>query len=1456
MTVRLADKVTRVSVTEKLFLSVTLSHGGETFTMTDWFYPLDISHAVIIGYPTIISTAFPFCMGVFERHHARMEASADALDQLPAPTSADGAKAAAEGAATDTSEAELAVQLVPFLDALDRYVEFVDPESMDAEYLGKPDQVLWPEERSKPIEEINHAFAMYRAQGIGNLEVKKCKYGLSVHARDGKSSKMKEGNVACAMAFHAVDHDNFAPEQHFVDYAYDLGTCVCVPDPQKPQLGWLINDLLDEAKWNCKIVPDPSSKFKLRVELLRDLEDGEELSFPYGAAWWARWLAANRFKLPIEEWTAIRDQALIAYGAELDRGLHAVLSDRILKEPFLNMPQHAPEDDMVPEPATTPDDFLPGGDIGSMQDDYQERRAKYLEDVFGQFDPDFLNAMSPDMRAFMLSDEAIDVFVPKGWEGLKDPDTGDVIIHTIEWLSTPKIKKHPVIRVRPDIAAPAEKEVRHLLNILFWVMSTSAIASSMLVAPKATTPFIRIVTNYAWMKANMAVPKYPLRHVKDNLEFMSGGDAAGNKFRLYCDLDMLASFHQLRIDDASMQWLSVVTPWGQYMPQFLPEGIPPATAMLQAAVDRIFKQHEDRLLAIYDNFLLCGTGEMDMYEQLVKVFATCRRNNLFLKLSKCFFGVKQVKFFGYVCTPEKYYLDDKRVDSVQSIEYPGDSERGKLSKTKLMQSYLGMANFFSGFIPHYASETSLLYEMTQDAFDWKEASTPHNKWRDAFKKHKSLIAGSFEIYYPDYSLEWILRVDASMFGAGYILLQKTPEGILQPIQMGSTKFSEPAQRWHCFHQEAFAIFYAIKSLHVRIHGKPFILQTDHKNLLWMEQSTDVKIQRYVAAIANYQFLVEHIPGKLNIVADVMSRIHSGLSVNAIERWIMDAVEDPEDFFYGGGALASVMAMDDDPTGYILANIEKCHGGRHGHGGVARTWHRLNTYFPGHKWSVQQVRDFISECATCQQTRLRSESAALKPRAKHLPVGHARRMIAIDGTKVVKTRDGNQYLLVIYNMFTKHVVLRLMRDKTARACASALFLYFSQFGLCDIVHSDLGSDFTSKEVTDLLSQYLGVERTYALQGNPQADGVEPVVKEVLRHLTALVLDEDMKTSWDDEIIYGCAQLIWNEEVKHTTGVSPFHALFGDDDPRYFHMPSGPVVCDSRWVQSLAKHLAVVRERSRQYQLQHKKANVDAQAKPVKHNYFKKGDFVLVKRDKTDRPDKLTPRNEGPYEVVLHPKESNHVQVRSLITDGIFTFDLKDLMVFHTTGRDAATKAAQRALQEYEVDTILAFSGDPDRRAAMRFTVRFKDGDVRDLPFTELRDCEPFYTWLDCSPFRPLQWLKMTAQTTQKLRTQSRKTPINTTLFDTTFYLNLRSFGFEWYASRQLPDDKLSAHYYIEGRITRHPSDRRLATVTYPALRHSETVDSYWLDYHAPHVQILPGEQCLTRRQCLDARVDQE
>jgi hypothetical protein len=165
--------------------------------------------------------------------------------------------------------------------------------------------------------------------------------------------------------------------------------------------------------------------------------------------------------------------------------------------------------------------------------------------------------------------------------------------------------------------------------------------------------------------------------------------------------------------------------------------------------------------------------------------------------------------------------------------------------------------------------------MTHEKFSWKPIDWKFD-YRAHFEKFKDAIQKATELHFPDYTLPWVIRCDASENAIGAVLYQEAPsaEGgvVHQPIMFHSQRFSEPARNWDTYKREAFAIYAAVQNFSWFLRGKEFVLETDHRNLQWIETSQAPIVVRWRALLQNYVFLIRHIPGRENKVADWLSRM--------------------------------------------------------------------------------------------------------------------------------------------------------------------------------------------------------------------------------------------------------------------------------------------------------------------------------------------------------------------------------------------------------------------------------------------------------------------------------------------------------------------------------------------------------------------------------------------------------
>lgn len=524
--------------------------------------------------------------------------------------------------------------------------------------------------------------------------------------------------------------------------------------------------------------------------------------------------------------------------------------DPTLRDPWTKFDDHAPEDLDSYEPS------MFSHALYFMEMTVEEAQKEYFNLFDTHVAPEFISSVPKIIT--LLRTKGLQVFVPQNWNGING-------IEPIKFQFSndiPKVHKPKVRPVNPRLFADTHAEWLRLLEY-HLVLCDSPFVSNLVVAPKATKPFVRLCGDYVFVNKYITAGYFvipPIPHVLEKIA----------NFSIYVDLDLVNAFHQLPLDEATSMMLAIITPWGTARPKFLPEGVKPASEILQRVVHELFHDFSDWLIYQFDNLLILAHTYQDAYDKLDKVLTRCIQRNVFLKFSKSYIGFNKVHFFGYDCQHRSYALSQDRKETISKIPFP--------QTLKQMQSFLGAALFFKSFVPHFSTLTAPLYDTTKKDFPWSKPELWKHDYARVFEEFKDALLHATANFYPDYSLQWILRTDASLYGIGAVLLQvfitDTGETQYQPIAFASKKFSDQAMRWTTIEQEAYGIYFAVHHFSYYLRCKTFIIETDHNNLIWIEASLVPKVIRWRIYLQSFSFLLRHIPGKHNAVADWLSRLHS------------------------------------------------------------------------------------------------------------------------------------------------------------------------------------------------------------------------------------------------------------------------------------------------------------------------------------------------------------------------------------------------------------------------------------------------------------------------------------------------------------------------------------------------------------------------------------------------------
>ena len=210
-----------------------------------------------------------------------------------------------------------------------------------------------------------------------------------------------------------------------------------------------------------------------------------------------------------------------------------------------------------------------------------------------------------------------------------------------------------------------------------------------------------------------------------------------------------------------------------------------------------------------------------------------------------------------------------------------------------------------------------------------------------------------------------------------------------------------------------------------------------------------------------------------------------------------------------------------------------------HMGVERTMAKLRARFwwPG---MYKDVRAYIASCDKCQRHKMTAKGKSLI--GGH-PMGAAPfDLVACDLMAMPVSAEGNRYVLVVVDYFTRFATAVALRDKTAATVAEALVVkVFLIHGPPRRLLTDNGSEFRN-ELLDEVCGYLKTKKFYTSPYHPQTDGVVERLNQTILKMLKVYVREDQQ-DWDKLLPY--VLFAHNMTKTDATGVSPYKALCGRD-----------------------------------------------------------------------------------------------------------------------------------------------------------------------------------------------------------------------------------------------------------------------------------------------------------------------
>lgn len=403
-----------------------------------------------------------------------------------------------------------------------------------------------------------------------------------------------------------------------------------------------------------------------------------------------------------------------------------------------------------------------------------------------------------------------------------------------------------------------EAQVHQLLKNELIEMSTSPFNSPLIVVPKKSdTPEKkwRVCVDYKKLNKNLVPDKFPLARI-DEIH-----DSLG-RARYFSIMDLQSGYHQIPLDEDSRQYTAFSTDKGFFQWKVLPFGLNIAPSSFTRMMTLAFTGlNPERVLIYMDDLIVIGFSEKQHMSNLKKVFETCQKYNLKLNPNKCLFFRTEVSFLGHKCTSEGLLPDPEKLRAVKEYPRPTDKDAAK--------RFIAFLNYYRRFIKDFAAYARPISQLTRRkaVFKWTD------ECEKSFIELKKQLLSPKILKYPDFGKPFKVTVDASTFACGGVLTQNY-DGIDHPVTFISKTFKKGEINKPIIEKELLAIHFAVTTFRPYLYGKSFIVNSDHKPLIYLYnlKNPASKLTRIRLELEEYDFEVQYIKGKDNVIADALSRI--------------------------------------------------------------------------------------------------------------------------------------------------------------------------------------------------------------------------------------------------------------------------------------------------------------------------------------------------------------------------------------------------------------------------------------------------------------------------------------------------------------------------------------------------------------------------------------------------------
>ena len=885
-------------------------------------------------------------------------------------------------------------------------------------------------------------------------------------------------------------------------------------------------------------------------------------------------------------------------------------------------------------------------------------------------------------------------------------------------------------------------QVNELLEKGMIRPSSSPFCSPVLLVQKKDGSY-RMCIDYRALNKHTIKNRFPVPRIEDIFDRLQGSS-------YFSRIDLKSGYHQIRIVPEDIHKTAFRTQFGLYEYVVMPFGLTNAPATFNRMMEKIFQKHRAFVGVFFDDIIIHSSTLEEHKAHLQTVFEELQAHKLYVNDKKSEFFMTEIKYLGHVISKEGIRMDPDKLQVINEWPVPRNLHE--------LRSFIGMCSYYRRFIEKFSVIAGPLHDLTKKAmrFQWSAREN------EAFKELKARLMSQPLLVLPDLRKPFEVHCDASGNSLGGVLSQ---EG--HPVAYESRRLHDHELHLGIYEKELLAVIHSLDAWKHYLIGTPFVIHTDHQSLRYFMTQTKLseKQMRWANFLSQFHFQFAHVPGKLNPVADALSRRPRVNAVSiAFNHDLADMIEQysgDEDFgpIYNDLVLGKPQDSYSLNEGFLLYGNRLCvtkalrekvlyesHSPPYaGHRGIQATTKAIETYF---YWPHMRkdVHEYVSECIICQKVKFDRGKAPGLLQPLPIPDGPWQSISMDFIFGLPKSKQGNTGIWTIVDRFSKQAhFLPVKKTITAKHMAKLYMSnVFKHHGIPTSIVSDRDPRMTSLFWRGLFEN-LGTKLNFSSAYHPQTDGQSEILNSIVLDLLKNYIGEiGQRDQWEQYL--PLVEFAYNNTVHTSTGKAPFEIIEGRAKLPLIIKPHEKIFAADEYVRDIAVAFDKVKDAIAKAQEKHKKA-ADKHRRPVA---FKDDEWVLLRftkarlshttgKNRQGQPTghqkyymKLAKRYYGPFQIL---KQINDTAYRLKLPVNWHIHNAFHVSLLKPFKGEPPSQPIQEEPPEFdEQDEILV----PDEiikheentlrsgKVIRRYLVRFKHYPMEDAQWmqeTQLRDSSP-------------------------------------------------------------------------------------------------------------------------------------